>query len=304
MYHNNPWGHSSSSEPSFSANNPFSESSASNRFPALDQSTSQPSFQYQSPYPSTSPSPSYFQQPSPYGMQQNMQQYPQWNGQPQQPQSPSHNQGGFAAYPSPQQQYQSTGSGSYGQGQQATYGGQLQPQPQLQQQYTGYMQYPQSPVSPQQHQQSVISQFDPYSGSSGNTSGWNGQSQNQNQGGNVMHTGPSGQSHPRTYIQSHKVELESWNAGVWKQALSTFEELKRAWERRRQELQKHLISGQYLTAEDITSVNGMIKSSESNIDSVTASLIQMQEVNSGYKHSLDAASKRRVREVSRISMWS
>lgn len=33
------------------------------------------------------------------------------------------------------------------------------------------------------------------------------------------------------------------------------------------------------------------------VDSVTASLIQMQEVNSGYKHSLDASSKRRVREV-------
>jgi hypothetical protein len=57
----------------------------------------------------------------------------------------------------------------------------------------------------------------------------------------------------------------------------------------------------------------MIRSSESNIgaflhcqrtkchllslDSVAASLLQMQEVHSGYKDSLDASGKQRVREV-------
>ena len=258
MYHNRPWEASSASE-STSTNNPFLESSASNRFPALDTSQSlgspsvYPSQTYNSPlsqYPQSS-----------YSTQQIQPQYTSWNGQPQ-PQSPLFNQGGFQGYAVPQQQYQSAGYGPYGQqyGQQA-YVGQLQPQPQPQVQYTGYMQTQQQPVPPQQYQQSVISQFDPYAasgGSGGNTNGWSGQ--NQNHGGSVspiqtQRSGPSGQPHPRQFIQSHKVELESWNAGTWKQAISLFNELKRSWEKRRVELQKHLVGGQYLTAEDIESLN-------------------------------------------------
>lgn len=260
MYGNNPWGSSPSSDTT-PANNPFVESSAVNRFPALD--LPQQSYGSPSPYPSQSysSSPSQFQQ-SPYGAQQSQPQYTQWNGQPQ-PQSPTFNQGGFQTYAAaPPQQYQPTGYAPFGEpfgqpfGQQA-YGGQLQGQ------YTGYIQSPQPSASSQQYHQNAISQFDPYNGSSGSNGGSanNLSGQGQNAGGTPttsvqpQRLGPSGQQHPRQFIQSHKVELESWNAAAWKQALNSFDELKRAWERRRIELQKHLLSGQYLTAEDIASVN-------------------------------------------------
>lgn len=49
---------------------------------------------------------------------------------------------------------------------------------------------------------------------------------------------PSGnvQLHPREYVQQHKVELETWEAYSWKQALNAFDDLKDAWERRKQEI--------------------------------------------------------------------
>ncbi|KAF8515544.1 hypothetical protein JB92DRAFT_2914288 [Gautieria morchelliformis] len=299
MYHTNPWGTSSSE--SSPANNPFLESSASNRFPALDD-TPQQSFGSPSLYPSQAYSPplSQFQQQSPYATP-SQPQYTQWGNQTR-PQSATYNQGSLQGYAATQQQYQPLGHTSYGQqfGQQA-YGGQLQPQPQLQAQYTGYIQNQQPPVSPQQYQQDIISQFDPYNGSGGNTNDWGGQTQvlsgTAPSSTQSRRLGPSGQPHPRQFIQTHKVELESWNAATWNQALNLFDELRRSWERRRTECQKHLLSGPYLTADDEASVKGMIKSSESNIDSVTASLLQMQEVHSGYKHSLDASSKQRVKEA-------
>lgn len=266
MYHNNPWG--PSSDTSIPANNPYLDSSAANRFPALD--TSEQSFGSPSPYSSqlSSSSLSQFSQ-SPYSAQQSQPQYTQWNSLPQ-PQSPASNQGGFQSYlAAPQQQYQPSGFASYGQqfGQQA-YGGQLQlqPPPQLQAQYTGYIQNQQPSVSPQpqQYQQSIISQFDPYSGSGGSdgsTNGWSGQTRNQSgtptSPTQPQRLGPSGQQHPRQFIQSHKVELESWNSATWQQAINTVDELKRSWERRRKELQNHLVSGQYLTAEDIEGVKGV-----------------------------------------------
>lgn len=261
MYHNDHWGASPATDP-IPANNPFLESSASNRFPALDTSPqSLGSPPPPSGYPSHQTYPSslsQFPQSSPYGTQQIQPQYTSWNSQP--PQSPTFNQGGYPGYVSPQQQYPSSGYTQYGQqyGQQ-TYGGQVQPQPQ----YTGYVQNQQYPVSPQQYQQSIITQFDPYAGSGGTTNGWSGQSQNQNQGAaagssvQAQRAGPSGQPHPRQFIQSHKVELESWNAATWRQAIALFNELKRSWEKRRIELQKQLVGGQYLTAEDIESINGV-----------------------------------------------
>jgi hypothetical protein len=258
MYHTNPWG-ASSSEPS-PANNPFLESSASNRFPALD-TPQQSEFGSPSLYPSRTYSPvSQFQQQSPYATP-GPPPYTQWNSQAR-PQSATYDQRSFQGYAAPQQQYQPSGHTSYGQqfGQQA-YGGQLQPQPQLQAQYTGYMQNQQSPVSPQRYQQAIISQFDPYSGPGVNTNHWSGQGQTQS--GTApsstlsQRLGPSGQQHPLQFIRIHKVELESWNAATWKQALNLFDELKRSWERRRIECQKHLLSGPYLTADDEANVKGV-----------------------------------------------
>jgi hypothetical protein len=263
MYHNNPWGPSPSSDTSIPANDPFLESSASNRFPALD--TSEPSFRPSSPYSSQSYSSPLSQFPqSSYNTQQIQPQYTQWNGQVQ-PQSPTFHQGFQNYAAAPQQQYQLSGYASYSQqsGQQA-YGGQLQSQPQLQAQYTGYMQSQQPSVTPQQYQQSIVSQFDPYSGSNGSggsNNGWSGQTQSQSSTPSSptrpQRLGPSGQQHPRQFIQTHKAGLESWNAATWKQAINTFEELKRSWERQRKELQNHLVTGQYLTVEDIASVNGV-----------------------------------------------
>lgn len=245
MSNYNPWGASSSSD--LPANNPFLESSAANRYPALDTSQQ---FQPLPPYPSQSfsPSSSQFQ---PYGPQN------QWNSQ-MQLQSPTVGPGSGVYYGMPQQQSQPTGFASIGASQQfsqSAYGTQAQ----LQSQFTGYPQYQDTTVSPQQyqqHQQTVVAQFDPYNGVT------NSQNQSHSDGPtalspNLQRTGPSGQQHPRQFIQSHKVELESWDATIWKQALLTFEELKRSWEMRRVELQKHLISGRYLSAEDIAQVNGV-----------------------------------------------
>jgi len=303
MY-SNSWDSSSKPPP---ANNPFLESSAANRFPALD--TPQTSFQSTgtSPYGSQpqSPSPQFLQ--SPYGVQQPQQQFGGWSTQPQQLQSqPSYNQGGYSGYSSPIQT-QPTGFGGFGQqyGGQNVYGGQFQSP--AQPQFTGYpgqFQQQQQPMSPavQQYQQNVITEFDPFSGSSGasNTGAVGGAWNNsQQQGsGNIgqYKTGPRGQQHPRVFIQSHKAELESWNAVVWRQAITAFEDLKTAWENRRADLNRNLLAGQYLTAQDTANLQMMIKDAESKIDSSAAALFQMQEVNAGYKLSLDTQSKNRVRE--------
>ncbi|KIJ50981.1 hypothetical protein M422DRAFT_27089 [Sphaerobolus stellatus SS14] len=309
MYHN-PWGPSTTSPKPQPENNPFladSHTSASQRFPALD--TSQSSFQSSSSFGSRplSPPSSQFSQPS-YGIQQPQQQFgQQWSGQPQYQNVATFNQGGYSGF-NGSVQAQPTGFGGYGQnyGHPSSYGGQFATPGQPQ--YTGYPQFQQSPstvTSPQQYQQSLINEFDPFSNStpSNNPSSTGGSSYNSSQyqgstgGGQSYRTGPNGHQHPRAFIQSHKGELESWNSSAWSQAISTFEELKKAWENRRAELHKHLIAGQYLTTQDTANLKSMIKESENNIDSIAASLYQMQEVSTGYKHSLDAAGKIRVREA-------
>jgi len=263
MY-SNSWDSSSKPPP---ANNPFLESSAANRFPALD--SPQPSFQSTgaSPYGSQSVSPSSQFAQSPYGMQQPQQQFGGWNGQPQQMQNQlmyNQGQGGFSGFSSPMQA-QATGMGGYGQqyGQQNIYSPQFQSP--AQPQYTGYPQFQQPAVSPppqQQYQQSMISEFDPFGGSGGGSStGSNGGAWNstQQQGNFAQQykTGPNGQQHPRAFIQSRKAELESWNPSVWNQAIIIFEDLKKAWENRRSELQRNLLAGQYLTAQDTANLQAV-----------------------------------------------
>ncbi|KAF8526319.1 hypothetical protein BU17DRAFT_62300 [Hysterangium stoloniferum] len=290
---NNNWERKHMSRSPQPANNPFLESSASTRFPALDEDQYQPSLQSPQSYSSqsVSPSPSHFQRSS-YGMQQ--QQFNQWSGQQQSP--GGYNQGGgyaghvFAPQPS--------GLGSQPYGGPFPYGAQ-QPQLQVQTQYTGYPQFQPShmPLQQQYQQPNPISEFDPYSGLPASPNGLSTPTLVSQPTGQPQRLGPSGQQHPRAFIRSHKVQLDTWNSFSWKQALGTFEELKSAWETRRGDLQKHLYSGQYLTAVDIANIKAMIKQSESNIDAVAASFLQMQEVSESYKHSVDAAGKQRVREA-------
>jgi len=49
-------------------------------------------------------------------------------------------------------------------------------------------------------------------------------------------------------------------------------------------------------AQEVDRLNALIKESETNIDTIAAAALQMSEVFSGYRHSGDLASKRRVRE--------
>jgi len=51
-------------------------------------------------------------------------------------------------------------------------------------------------------------------------------------------------------------------------------------------------------------LQGMVKESESNFDSVAASSFQMHEVFANYRQSGDLASKRRVREASNAAITS
>ncbi|GJJ08696.1 hypothetical protein Clacol_002915 [Clathrus columnatus] len=321
----NTWGYNayppSTSPKPQPANNPFLETSAANRFPPIDPSSST------SPQPSPalgyqiSQNQSYGQN---YGQPASFQ-YQQYGGQQQSNYNPSsipqqqwtsvqpgyNHTGGYNEY-SQQSQPQFTGiSPNYGQ-LQSPY-----PAQQQQFQYTGYPQFQQQQqpqFNAQQYQRNLVNEFDPYNNvsplanpgsgpsafaaqQSGNPQYNAGQSQQQQQSYTPSRTGPSGQQHPRDYIRLHKAELESWNAASWKQIISIFQDLKGSWERQRADLQRHLLAGQYLTQDDTAALNAMIKSSESNIDSVTAALLQMQEVNSSYKHSIDAAGKARVREA-------
>jgi hypothetical protein len=43
----------------------------------------------------------------------------------------------------------------------------------------------------------------------------------------------AGPTSPRTFIHSHKTELEAWDPQTWKQVQSSFEALKVAWEARK-----------------------------------------------------------------------
>jgi len=60
----------------------------------------------------------------------------------------------------------------------------------------------------------------------------------------------------------------------------------------------------YGLQQQINALQIMIKEAGSNADSVAASTFQMNEVFTGYRHSGDAASKRRVRESCNAALKS
>lgn len=239
---------SSSLPQSYSANNPFAESSASNRFPALDAPDN--SYQASSPSYSSQSTPSF---QTPYGYQQPQQQFTQWAAQPQLPSPGLYSQRGSIGF-SGGIQPQVTASGGYGQqyGQSNMYG--QQPQ------FIGQSQFI-SPAPPQQYQQNIINEFDPFARSSAPTQASGGRSWISQPQANIANqfqrVGPKGHQHPRSFIQANKSQLESWNSATWSQVIVTFEELKKAWENHRAELQRRLLSTQYLTSEETAYLNSV-----------------------------------------------
>ncbi|KAJ3506637.1 hypothetical protein NLJ89_g6758 [Agrocybe chaxingu] len=127
---------------------------------------------------------------------------------------------------------------------------------------------------------------------------------------------PSGDPHPKDYIRTHKSEIEAWDSYAWKQLLSTFEALKKAWENRKGELtararevvaqgQMGMQYGGYYAQQiqqEAGRLQGLLKEAESNFDTIAASSFQMQEVFQGYRQSGDQASKRRVREATNAAL--
>lgn len=119
-----------------------------------------------------------------------------------------------------------------------------------------------NPVQQQlQNNPGYIAQFDPYSsigqgwgdGSLGSTPGGFGITQSFSTGSNNSTTpstsgtngssygvSSSGDPHPRDYIRTHKIEIEAWDQYAWKQLLSAFESLMRAWETRKGELSRRV----------------------------------------------------------------
>ena len=102
-----------------------------------------------------------------------------------------------------------------------------------QQQQTGYgYQQPQQTGYgyPQQQQQQLLAQFDPYAnlGQLSPTSRAPAPTAN-----GIVGSPPPGVQHPRTFIHSHKAELEAWDPPSWKQVQNSFESLKMAWEMRK-----------------------------------------------------------------------
>ena len=100
-----------------------------------------------------------------------------------------------------------------------------------------------------QNNPGYVAQFDPYSSLG---QGWDGspqsnsnvapgrqqqqQQQQQQPGPTPSSSGPSGDPHPRTYIRTHKAELDSWDTYAWKQLFNAFGALKDAWSKRADEL--------------------------------------------------------------------
>ncbi|KAF9267775.1 hypothetical protein L218DRAFT_1073867 [Marasmius fiardii PR-910] len=303
-------------------NNPFSSdpSNPHNRFP--DISTS-------SPPPSHSPQFTSWMQPGGDGTQlQQQQQYyqaPFPNPQPlQRLPSPGYANGvgggmgggGMMAQPTGFQPTSNFGQQLTSQIHGSSYG-YLQGQ---QQQHT-----PQSTYNPAQQQltsPSYVAQLDPYASIG---QGWEGSSQSmiqspqspvgQSTGSGFQTTtsttsrSASGEVHPREYLRTHKVEIESWDSYAWKQLLNGFDALKEGWQSRKKELeskasqtqmQVQYSGGGYYAAQlqqELTRLQGLVKEADLNSDSVAASSFQMHEVFQNYRQSGDMASKRRVREA-------
>ncbi|TDL25873.1 hypothetical protein BD410DRAFT_610900 [Rickenella mellea] len=267
-------------------------------YPYAQQPQQQPQQQqgYASPYPGAA---------SPYGSGGGMSQMglsPMGMG------SPTASSFGAAGY-----------SNGMGMGMQSPYG-QQQQQPGygmgggyggLQAMQTGYFGGPggQGGMGQQQQMGQYLSEFDPYGGQQNHPTptGSTTASTTSTTSSSFSSTGlgPNGTPHPREYIRTHKLELEKWDTYAWKQCLNAFDELEKAWARRKGvvAMQVQQGAGSYYTPpQEMARLNGMQKEAESNIDTVAAARIQMQEVLSGYRHSGDFASKSRVRESTNAAL--
>ena len=265
-FSNNPFiDHTASVASRFPNINAVSSPSSPPAPSALQYSTgwSQQPQQQQQQQPSYNSSGYLGSNPTGFTQQSFQQQQPQW---PQQQQSPYQAQSQTpysppAGYQSPAQPSQLGQQFASQVSPLAT--GYPQGQMQAQAQYTGYptqqaygyqQQQPQQPAyggylsHHQQQQQQLLAQFDPYANfgqlSSPNTgtssipgafppngamvSSTQAQQQQQQQSQQ-----PPGVQHPRTFIHTHKAELEAWDPPTWKQVQSSFETLKAAWETRK-----------------------------------------------------------------------
>jgi hypothetical protein len=230
------------------SNNPFIDHTASvaSRFPDLNAVSPPPapsSPQYSAGWQQQQQQQySGFVGTNPTGYSQQYAQQQQWPQQQQQPQQQY-----------PQQVQASYPSASY----QASFGQQLRQvdtlstgypqQPHMQAQYTGYptqqseygYQQPQQQTGygyppqqqPQQQQQQLLAQFDPYANLGQQLSPTSRAAAPTASG--TVGSPPPGVQHPRTFIHSHKVELEAWDPPTWRQVQNTFESLKMAWEMRK-----------------------------------------------------------------------
>ncbi|KAI0649093.1 hypothetical protein C8Q79DRAFT_903494 [Trametes meyenii] len=200
------------------------------------------------------------------------------------------------------------------------YGAARQPQPQYSSGYPGSPQYGQTyqqGYPGQQQQPQYLSEFDPYSQGQGVPTSGPGVGAGQS----TVQYGTGNRQHPRQFVQSHKVELETWDSYTWKQAQNSFEELKSAWELRKRELEARLnalggaglfgsggggYGGMYGggPAQQYAQLENMAKEAGLHIDTVAAGAFQMQEVFDGYRQSNDIASKRRVREAINAALSS
>ncbi|KAI0001500.1 hypothetical protein BJV74DRAFT_794126 [Russula compacta] len=345
------------------SNNPFIDHTASvaSRFPNINAVSSPPpgpsTLQYSAGWPQQQQQQQQQQQPSyqssgfvgtsPTGYTQQYSQQPQWPQQQQQQQQQPQYQPQLQQSPYSPTSFQSP----------SPYGQQLlgqvnslatgYPQTQMQAQYTGYpTQQPQqasySYQQPQQtgygypqhqQQQQLLAQFDPYANlgqfsPTGSGAATVTSSVPITNGAAIGSQPPAlGVQHPRSFIHTHKAELEAWDAPTWRQAQSAFEALKAAWESRKRtaEAQVRALGGtvgappssnagffggagmgaygmyggggyQTPQALEIDRLNALIKESDTNIDTIAAAALQMSEVFAGYRHSGDMASKRRVRE--------
>ncbi|VDB88424.1 unnamed protein product [Peniophora sp. CBMAI 1063] len=256
---------------------------------------------------------------SPVGASQGQQSgfFPQQQQQPQQQFAPQPTGYGGSGFGQPQIQSQPSYSG-YGQQQQG-YGFQQQP--------TGYGGgYQQQQPQPYGGNGNLAA-FDPYANSSQFQ-----QQQPQQQSGQFPSAStpaggaaPPGQEHPRQYVQAHKAELEQWDQIAWKQATNAFDALAAAWEARKRLVDMRIqqlgstpgaaggffggqqqgyggYGGYNPQAQEVERLNGLAKEAENNVGTVYAAKFQMTEVQGSYRHSTDAASKRRVREATNAAL--
>ncbi|KAF5326840.1 hypothetical protein D9619_004233 [Psilocybe cf. subviscida] len=126
-----------------------------------------------------------------------------------------------------------------------------------------------------------------------------------------------GEPHPKDFIRTHKAAIEAWDQFTWKQWITSFEALMRAWDQRKAELRQRIgeltqqmssIGGYDYQGvlpriqQEAGRLQGLIKEAENNHDSVAASVFQMKEVQEGYRQSSDLAGKRRVKEATNAAL--